>query len=137
LWVIGSTGFAYGQPHKRHREISEISVAQVSASRIALVRVLRAVQRVSHDRSADQGNIRGIAERAARAYSLPSDFFLHLIKQESAFDPNAVSIQGAQGIAQFMPNTAAERGLKNPFDPDEALFKSAELLKELKNRFGN
>src|SRR5262249_62093868 len=44
---------------------------------------------------------------------------------------------GAQGIAQFMPKTADERGLANPFDPEEAIPKSAALLADLKQRFGN
>jgi hypothetical protein len=43
----------------------------------------------------------------------------------------------AQGIAQFMPGTAAERGLLDPFDPVQALPKSAEFLRELVGEFGN
>jgi Transglycosylase SLT domain len=60
-----------------------------------------------------------------------------LIRQESGFNPNSVSRAGAQGIAQFMPATAYDRGLKDPFDPAEALPKSAELLNELRDHFGN
>jgi hypothetical protein len=52
-------------------------------------------------------------------------------------NPLAVSPVGAQGIAQFMPGTAAERGLTAPFDPHQALPKSAEFLAELRQRFGN
>ena len=36
-----------------------------------------------------------------------------------------------------MPGTAAERGLADPFDPEQAIPKSAELLDELRRRFGN
>jgi soluble lytic murein transglycosylase-like protein len=36
-----------------------------------------------------------------------------------------------------MPMTAAERLLRNPFDPAEALPKSAEFLRELQEQFGN
>ena len=43
----------------------------------------------------------------------------------------------AQGIAQFMPGTAAERYLLNPFDPIQALPKSAEFLRDLRRQFGN
>jgi hypothetical protein len=43
----------------------------------------------------------------------------------------------AQGIAQFMPYTAEERGLLDPFDPVAALPKSAEFLRELRDTFGN
>ncbi len=81
--------------------------------------------------------IRRLAERAALQHSLPVDYFIRLIRQESGFDHAAVSRVGAQGVAQFMPSTAAERGLKNPFDPAEALPKSAELLKDLRAQFGN
>ncbi len=64
-------------------------------------------------------------------------FFTRLIWQESRFDPNAVSPVGAQGIAQFMPGTAKLRGLKDPFNPAEALDYSAHYLSEMKRKYGN
>ena len=54
-----------------------------------------------------------------------------------AFQPSAVSPAGAMGVAQFMPGTASERGLSNPFDPATAIPASAKLLGELAQRFGN
>ena len=51
---------------------------------------------------------------AARSNDLPADFFIRLLYQESSFRPGAISSAGAQGIAQFMPETAADRGLDNP-----------------------
>lgn len=81
--------------------------------------------------------LKKMAEDAATAHTLPVNYFLRLIRQESGFDPNSVSPAGAQGIAQFMPATASNRGLKDPFNPAEALPKSAELLSELKDHFGN
>ena len=74
---------------------------------------------------------------AAQAHELPAVFFIRLIWQESRFDPRAISPVGAQGVAQFMPDTAAAMGLKNPFDPQEALPFSARLLRELLGQFGN
>src|SRR4051812_44545275 len=47
----------------------------------------------------------------ARANGLPAPFFANLIWQESGFNPRSVSRAGAQGIAQFMPETAKEYGL--------------------------
>ncbi len=81
-------------------------------------------------------------ELAARAHNLPLEFFARVIWQESRFQPGVVgprtrSGDRAQGIAQFMPRTAAERGLLDPFDPVQALPKSAEFLRELANQFGN
>jgi soluble lytic murein transglycosylase-like protein len=73
---------------------------------------------------------------------LPVEFFARVIWQESRFRADSVgplTRRGtrAQGIAQFMPGTAAERGLLDPFDPVHALPKSAEFLRELRNEFGN
>jgi hypothetical protein len=78
-----------------------------------------------------------VLERSAFDYDLPLEFFTHLIWQESRFNPRSVSHAGAQGIAQFMPGTARMRGLDDPFDPSKAIPKSAELLGDLKSRFGN
>ncbi|CAN5300522.1 lytic transglycosylase domain-containing protein [soil metagenome] len=81
-------------------------------------------------------------ESAARAQDLPLEFFARVIWQESRFQADAVGPvtrngQRAQGIAQFMPGTANERRLLDPFDPVQALPKSAEFLNELRGQFGN
>lgn len=81
-------------------------------------------------------------EAAARANDLPLEFFARVIWQESRFQADAIGPmtrrgQRAQGIAQFMPGTASERSLLDPFDPVQALPKSAEFLKELRGQFGN
>jgi hypothetical protein len=83
-----------------------------------------------------------LLESAARANALPLEFFVRLIWQESRFRPGAVgpstrSGKRALGIAQFMPGTAAERNLLDPFNPIEALPKAAEFLKDLRTQFGN
>src|SRR6516164_7303488 len=77
---------------------------------------------------------RTLAE-AASDNDLPEEFFTRLIWQESRFDPTAVSPAGAQGIAQFMPQTAATRGLANAFEPLQALRESASYLSELRTTF--
>jgi hypothetical protein len=73
--------------------------------------------------------------QAAADNDLPEEFFTRLIWQESRFDPTAVSPAGAQGIAQFMPQTAAMRGLINAFEPLQALRESASYLRELRATF--
>ena len=74
---------------------------------------------------------------AARDNELPPAFLARLIWQESRFDPQSVSHAGAVGIAQFMPQTASEMGLNDPYDPAEALPASARLLSKLNREFGN
>jgi hypothetical protein len=83
-----------------------------------------------------------MVEAAAKANDLPLEFFARVIWQESRFQSNAVGPltrrgDRAQGIAQFMPGTASERRLLDPFDPVQALPKSAEFLSELRSQFGN
>jgi Transglycosylase SLT domain len=77
------------------------------------------------------------AETEAKANALDPSFFARLLWRESLFDPNVVSPVGAQGIAQFMPDTAARRGLVDPFEPLGAVKASANYLAELKKQFGN
>jgi hypothetical protein len=79
---------------------------------------------------------------AATDNGLPVGYFARVIWQESRLRPDALGPPTrtgarAQGIAQFMPATAAERVVLNPFDPAEALPKSAAFLRQLRAEFGN
>jgi hypothetical protein len=76
-------------------------------------------------------------ESSAADNNLSIEFFTRVIWQESRFNIRARSSAGVQGIAQFMPQTAASRGLLDPFDPFQSLPESASYLRELKGRFGN
>lgn len=76
-------------------------------------------------------------KEAAESSSIPIGFFARLLWQESRFRSSEVSSAGAQGVAQFMPGTAAEVGLDDPFDPFKALPASAKFLRKLHDEFGN
>ena len=78
-----------------------------------------------------------LIETGARRHHLPIHFFTRLIWAESRFRIRAVSPAGAQCVAQFMPGTARERGLADPFDPEQAIAASAALLADLRGQFGN
>lgn len=75
--------------------------------------------------------------KSAEINNLPAPFFIRLLFQESRFDPGVISSAGAQGIAQFMPDTATDMGVENPFDPALAIPASARLLNSLVRQFGN
>ena len=79
----------------------------------------------------------GLIEREARRVGMPPSFFARVINKESRFDPYAVSPVGAQGVAQFMPYTARERGLADPFEVTQAIPASADYLRDLHAMFGN
>jgi len=74
---------------------------------------------------------------SAQDNDLPIAFFANLIWQESRLRADDVSKKGALGIAQFMPETAVETGLDDPFDPMQAIPASARFLQKLRLQFGN
>jgi len=84
-----------------------------------------------------KGEICDTLAKAAHANNLPLPFFIRLLFRESRFDAASLSHAGAQGIAQFMPETAHDVGLANPFDPLQAIPAAAQLLRGFIDRFGN
>ena len=75
--------------------------------------------------------------RSAARWGAPPALMAGQLMAESGFDPNAGSPAGAQGIAQFMPSTAAAYGLINPFDPVAAIDAQAHLMSDLLRQFGS
>ena len=79
---------------------------------------------------------RGLISDASKKTGVPAGLLSALLQQESGFDPNISSPAGASGIAQFMPGTAASRGV-DALDPKSAIPGAAELLAESKAQFGS
>jgi hypothetical protein len=75
--------------------------------------------------------------RAAAQWDVSAALLAAQLMAESNFNPYAGSPAGAQGIAQFMPSTAATYGLKNPYDPEEAIDAQAHLMSDLIGQFGS
>ena len=75
-----------------------------------------------------------IARQDAIDAGIPPDLFVRQIDRESGFDPHALSPAGAQGIAQFMPKTAASLGI-DPWNPVDALKGAAYLMAHYTNMF--
>jgi soluble lytic murein transglycosylase-like protein len=73
--------------------------------------------------------------RAAQRWNVSATLLAAQLYAESGFNPFAESPAGAQGIAQFMPTTAAGLGLANPFDADQAIDAQAHLMRDLLRRF--
>jgi len=131
---------AFGANGSKSAGVRQDGPVRTGLPRVLVVSTLLALAAPSaalaQGESIDQALCRMI-EGAATSHGLPVDFFTRLIWQESTFRPGATSSAGAQGVAQFMPGTAAERQLTDPYDPEQAIPKSAELLAELRTRFGN
>ncbi len=75
--------------------------------------------------------------RAAARWDVSAALLAAQLMAESNFDPFAVSSAGAQGIAQFIPSTAAAYGLRDPFDPAAAIDAQAHLMSDLIRRLGS
>ena len=75
--------------------------------------------------------------RAAQRWSVSAQLLAAQLYAESGFNPFARSPAGAEGIAQFMPGTAAAMGLADPFDPGAAINAQAHLMRDLLGRLGS
>ncbi len=75
--------------------------------------------------------------RASARWGVGAALLAAQLQQESGFDPQARSAAGALGIAQFMPGTARQFGLRDPTDPDAAIDAQAHLMNDLLRRFGS
>jgi hypothetical protein len=75
--------------------------------------------------------------RAAQRWNVSATLLAAQLYAESGFNPFAVSEAGAQGIAQFMPGTAAAMGLDDPFDAAQAIDAQAHLMRDLLRQFAD
>ncbi|MCC1496725.1 lytic transglycosylase domain-containing protein [Alcanivorax sp. 1008] len=73
-------------------------------------------------------------ERSAKHNVNPA-VVLAVIHAESAFDVNALSSKGAQGLMQIMPATAKWLGLVSPFDPEANIDAGVRYLAYLQRKF--
>jgi soluble lytic murein transglycosylase-like protein len=73
--------------------------------------------------------------QAATFYQIPEQLVRAVIKVESDYDPRAVSVSGARGLMQLMPDTAERMQVRDIDDPRENIFGGVRLLRILANAF--
>jgi len=97
-----------------------------------------AQQRKTNEPSLDERakSIEPLIAEAAMRYRLDPRILRAVCFVESRSRHDAISPKGAVGLMQFMPDTAARYGLKNPFDPRAAIDAGARYLRDLLWRFG-
>jgi membrane-bound lytic murein transglycosylase B len=85
--------------------------------------------------SAGRIQIRALVEQAARRHDVDPKLVHAVIRQESGYDPFAVSSKGAMGLMQLMPGTADRFGVQNIFDPAENVQGGVQYLRHLLDRY--
>ena len=77
-----------------------------------------------------------LIQEAAARYGIDPALLYGVIRQESDFDPTAVSSAGAEGLAQIMPENFTSLGITNPMDPAQSIDGGAQMLAENLRTFG-
>jgi soluble lytic murein transglycosylase-like protein len=72
-----------------------------------------------------------LIQEAAALHHVDPALVRAVVQVESGFDPAAVSVAGAQGLMQLMPELSAELGVKDPFDPRENIMAGTRYLAQL------
>lgn len=74
-------------------------------------------------------------QKAANEYGIDINLLKAVARQESNYDPTAVSTVGAAGVMQLMPSTAREVGVENIMDPEQNIMGGAKYLSQMLNTF--
>jgi hypothetical protein len=80
-------------------------------------------------------NLAMVVEKYAQEYGVDEDLIWAVIRQESGFNPGAVSPKGAMGLMQLMPGTAALLGVSDPFDVEQNIAGGVKYLEQCLNQF--
>ena len=116
---------------RRSRPLQRISDAERSAEPRKQV-----VQgRSSPSPAGGRLDIASLVGRSARRHNVDPKLIYAVIRQESNYDPFAVSHKGALGLMQLMPETARRFGVKDIFDPAENVEGGVKLLRHLLDRY--
>lgn len=86
-------------------------------------------------KSAPQVPFGSLIHEAAAKHGVDENLLARVIKEESNFDPKAVSRKQARGLMQLMPQTAAQLEVKNALDPAQNIDAGARYLRELLDRY--
>ena len=72
---------------------------------------------------------------ASKAFSIPEAFIRAVIRVESDYDPRVVSVAGAEGLMQLMPETAKRMNVEDSFNPHQNIMGGTRYLRYLANMF--
>ncbi len=82
-----------------------------------------------------QGSLLSHFQEAANTYGVDVNLLIAVAKQESGFNPRAVSSAGAIGVMQLMPGTAASLGVSDPYNARENIMGGAKYLSQMLKKY--
>lgn len=101
----------------------------------APVRVSESIISTSGATSTGDAKLDALVNSAAERNGIDRRLILAVMKQESSFNPRAISYKGARGLMQLMPATAYRFGVKDIFDPAQNIEGGARYLRFLLDTF--
>jgi hypothetical protein len=87
--------------------------------------------------AASPGDVQHFISVASDRHQVDADLIASVIHAESGFHARAVSPKGAQGLMQLMPSTAAQLGVKDPFQPESNIDGGTRYLRDLLVRYND
>lgn len=80
--------------------------------------------------------IDALVQQNSQTWGVDPDLIRAVMANESAFNPNATSTAGAQGLMQLMPETAASLGVTDAYNPEQNVWGGTRYLRGMLDRFG-
>lgn len=122
------------QERARAEELNKLKASETAATQKGSPIKIPAIL-AGHHISSGNPAIDALVQEAASLNGLDPCLILSLMRAESSFNRNAVSVKGASGLMQLMPETATRFGVKNIFDPRENVLGGTKYLRWLLDRF--
>ena len=121
------------QERARAEELNKKKTADEGLQRSAQIKVPAIL--TGHHVSSGNAAIDALVQEAAGQNGLDPCLIISIMRAESGFNRAAVSVKGAMGLMQLMPETARRFGVKNIFDPRENVLGGSKYLRWLLDRF--
>ena len=131
----GVLNFTNSPSHDRDQTLVEIKRYRTSSAPKATAANYRPDRKGSLRAMVPSAHVNASVNRAATDYQVDQALVRAMIHAESAFNPQAVSAKGAQGLMQLMPATAQRFGVNNVFDPGENITGGVRYMSELLKTF--